>query len=164
MLLKVSFSVLKAGPPNFSRPTSNERIFMLSSLSAATNYALGDFLRRTSKQRIHQLVPLEWAFNCLLLLLTHPNSLPRCAHSSCKYTKIFGEFALCMLDVKFVQHIGGVSPTICGLFLLPLDETKASASCRCIWVRLAGGGKKANRNPCVVWAIEWDRHRPIFLR
>ena len=60
------------------------------------------------------------AFYCLLLLSTcqlNRNSIPRCAHSSCKCTKIFIGFTICLPAKKFVWHIGGISATICGLFL-----------------------------------------------
>ena len=37
-----------------------------------------------------------------------PNSLPRCAHTSCKCTKMFSGFALCLSAKKLVRHIGGL--------------------------------------------------------
>ena len=53
-------------------------------------------------------------------------SLPRCAHGSCKCTKIFRGFAHYVCWLKIVQHIGGLRPTICLLFLQKMPNKKFS--------------------------------------
>ena len=55
-----------------------------------------------------------FSFGCLLLLSTHqqrPNSLPRCAHSSCKCTKIFSGFALFASWKQEAHHKVGLGET-----------------------------------------------------
>ena len=52
-----------------------------------------------------------------------PCSLPRFAHSSCKCTKILSRFTLCFRLIEICERIGGLSPTVCGLFLLKLQAS-----------------------------------------
>ena len=66
-----------------------------------------------------QITVKWWQMEQVFEFIGIVKSLSRCSHSrsSCNCTKIFNGFALCLLTKKFVQHIGGLSPTICGLFL-----------------------------------------------
>ena len=49
------------------------------------------------------------------------NSLPRVAHTRCyKYTESISGFVICLSAEKFGRRIGGLGPTICGVFLFKL--------------------------------------------
>ena len=53
------------------------------------------------------------------------------SHSSCKCTKIFRGFALKFVGKIIAQHIGGLSPTICGLFCFCMPRIYFCLSTKC---------------------------------
>ena len=91
----------------------------------------------------------EWPFDCLLLFSTrqlYPNSLPRSAHSSYAYTKIFIGFALCLMPKMCPAYRRPYSLTTCGNFLL---EQVISSNYNC---GRSDSVVACHTAPCTWWA------------
>ena len=93
-------------------------------------------------------------------------SLPRCAHSSCKCTRILTTFALCLSGKKFVWHIDGQSHNLSAslvligiavIFCYYQSDTCAQSfipgilDILYIWDVFGSSG----------WAISWSNIRPL---